>query len=111
LIFSLTQEVTDLKEQVGGLIATDTERKLALTSRQEQVSALQTEVKELRVALALRPKTPHWGVGGIKGSGSTYGATVEYDWGVVRVGTDIIHRQVANGQSSNEALVRVIIKL
>jgi len=111
LIISLTQEVADLKQQAGGLIATDTERKLALLSRQEQVQALQTEVKELRIALALRPKTLHWGVGGIKGSGNTYGATVEYDWGVVRIGTDIVHRQVASGQSSNEALVRVIIKL
>jgi len=70
----------------------------------------QAEVVQLRAALALRPARGPWAAGILYGTNRTAGAWGEGDLGPIRVGVDIVRRQIAGGQTTLEAVARAGVR-
>ena len=102
LIDAQGKEIVDLKVQNAELLAGD-------LARIDQVKALQSEVLELRASIAARPRDQKWSATAIYGTNQTVGGGIDYRWGIVRAGIDVVRRPIGGGQTTLEALGRVSI--
>ncbi|WP_306600746.1 hypothetical protein [Geothrix sp. 21YS21S-2] len=107
LIDALKTDLADTKAQNLHLVQANLERQAQAGDLKVQVGELQGEVRELRAALAAQPRERKWGVTAIYGSNSTAGAGVSRDFGPMRVGIDVVRRQLNPGQYTLEALGRL----
>lgn len=69
--------------------------------------AYKAEAGNLRTALAHTPQPRPLAVGVLYGTDKTIGAWVEYDFGPVRVGADVVRRPYAGGGTTLEGIARV----
>jgi len=97
LVAALKKDLADTKDQ----LATVT---LARDAYRSEADARAQECTQLRVALAAVPRDLHWSAGAVYGTGQTAGGYVERDLGPIRVGVDIVRRQLAGGQTTLEAI-------
>jgi len=93
------------------LIASQDTHAAELTAARDAHKAAEQSYKaesvNLRTALAHIPEPRPLAAGVLYGTDKTIGAWVEYDFGPVRVGADVVRRPYAGGGTTLEGIVRV----
>jgi hypothetical protein len=101
LIDALTKENGDLKTQ-------NAELKAARDGHREASAQYQQETASLRVALRAIPAPRTLALGLLYGTNNTTGAWIEKDFGPLRIGADVVRRQIpATNQTTTDANLRL----